>query len=456
MRECDIQGLAAAMRTSPLDDPDALVALGIPLPNLERLEAAVLNDLSNGAPYGISWWENSIPTGTKIAISDQLISCIQSISQNLIESQLHWLEFLDWTERANELGLSGNRNALAIIAPKSKSMNQVGVIRSLCSSLDCLAGAIIVITALDMNVMKASFLNVKSRLKKVYKSRIDESNCTRILQATFCKEFHKLIESSGPTGWIEWMLHYRNMVVHRGRRIEFGQFVPNREITAPNVFEELRKINHLPTDPNRSDVEDFSDHKFLDRSLLSEDSQTTINGLIKSTINLTEATSDLLLHIWKKRRKSPSEVLQPGSQWGDTAERIGFLGYKPKEYEIPRKGAHLLAHPIIGRRLRAASLDDESRSQWKTFKANTLHSNVRRADSGLPQVPTSGQRSTRGNRGRAYSPLVRARLAVAATRLGPFFKNLIVRPMFRLRAVLHRWHTCRNSTDGGTRRSRRG
>lgn len=456
MRETDIQRLAAATRTSPLDDPQGLVALGIPLPNLERLDEAVLNDLTNGPPYGISWWEDSIPTGTRIAISDQLYSCIQSISQNLIESQLHWLEFLDWTKRANELSLSGNRNALAIIAPKAKSMCQVGVIRSLCSSLDCLAGAIIAITALDEDVLKANFLRVKTKLKKLQKSRIDDLNFTRNLQVKFSEEFLRMIESSGPAGWVEWMFGYRNMVVHRGRRIESGQFVQNREALTSELPTEVRWINHFPTDPNRSDVEDFSDHESLDRSLLAEDSQTTINGLIKSTINLTESTSDLLFDIWNERRKSPSEVLQPGSQWGDTPERVGFLGYKPKEYEIPRKRAHLLAHPIIGKRLRAASLDDESRGQWKTFKANTLRSSVGRADSGLPQAHTSGQRSTRGNRGRTHSPLVRARLAVAAIRFGPFFKNLIVRPMFRLRAVLHRWHTRRNSTVGGTRRSRRG
>lgn len=174
MRDGDIKRLASATRTSALNDPEALAlaALGIPLPNLERLETAVLKDLSITPPYGISWWKDSIPTGDRIAISDQLYACIQCISENLIEAQLHWLEFLEWRERANEFASNysraRNRTALEILVPKLKSMHEAGVIRSLCSSLDCLAGAIIVINALDMNVLKANLLKVKSEFNQLH------------------------------------------------------------------------------------------------------------------------------------------------------------------------------------------------------------------------------------------------------------------------------------------------
>ncbi len=341
---------------------------------------AVRNDLSINPPYGIWWWEDSVPTGHRIAISDQLHSCVESVSANLIESQLHWFEFLDWTERANELVSvccpPRNRNALEILIPRIKSMHEVGVIRSLCSTLDCLAGVIIVITALDMNVLRADFVKVRNKLKKIHGSKIDDSTLNRSLQSSFSKDFEEMVVSSGPNDWVDWMRSYRNMVVHRGRRLTRGQFIKSSEENALGPSGQIRWINHLPVDPNRSDIEDFSGQgsskdSLLKRSLLEEDSQTTIKGLLESTINLVESTSESLLHIWAIRRNNPSQAAQPESQWTRTAARTRFSGYKPKEYEIPREGMSIVANPVLDTRLRAASLDDESRKQWETYKSNS-------------------------------------------------------------------------------------
>ena len=376
MRDADIKRLASATRTPPLNDPAALAlaALGIPLPNLERLETAVVGDLSARSPYGISWWEGSMPTGHRIAISDQLYSCISSISQNLIEAQLRWLEFLDWMERTDELVSEycppKNRNALEFLTPRIKSMHEGGVILSLCSSLDCLAGAIIVITALDMNVLRADFMGVKAELENLHKSRIGDSKVTENMQIDFAEAFQGIIESCGPQEWVEWMRRYRNMIIHRGRRINFGQFVPRNDGTTSEESRGYRWINHLLSDPSRSDIEVLSSQESHGDSLLEEDSQTTIKGLLESTVCLTESTSDILLHIWNERRKNPSETVQPSSQWGSTSQRAGFLGYRPKKYKVPRDDTRLLANPVFDKRLHAASLDDESRSKWKDFKAD--------------------------------------------------------------------------------------
>ena len=372
MRDTDIQHFASATRTSSAGDSQTLVleALGIPLSKLERLEMAVRTDLSTNPPYRIWRWEDSIPTDHRIAIIDQLYSCVESISENLIESQLHWFEFLDWMERANELVSVDypprNHNALEILIPKSKSMHEADVIRSLCSSLDCLAGAIIVITALNMNVLRADFRKVRNELRRIHRSRIDDSMLDRRLQSSFANDFEKLIVSSGPKDWVDWMLSYRNMVVHRGRRLSCGQFIENTEGNILGTHGRFRWINHLPIDPNRSTIEAFSGQESsgdspLRRSLLEEDSQTTINGLLKSTINFVESTSESLFHIWTIRHNDPNQLVQPASQWSRTAARTQFPGYKPKEYKIPRKGTSIVANPVLGTRLRAASFDDESR-----------------------------------------------------------------------------------------------
>lgn len=382
MRRTDIRRLASATRESPFDDPQILVALGTPLPNLERLENAVLDDFSTEPPYGISWWGNNMPTGHRIAISDQLYSCTQSISQNLIEARLHWLEFLDWSDRANALASvkceSGelifcpprNNNALEYLTPKIKTMHEVGVIRSLCSSLDCLAGTIIVITALDMRVLTAGFLGVKKRLDDLRTATPIKSTFSETMQSSFAQEFEKILVLDKPEGWVEWMLNYRNMVVHRGRRLTCGEFVPLLGGESPCIAGPFRWINHLPIDPTRSEIEVLSGQGSLWGSLLEEDSKTTISGLLECAIDLVESTSDLLLHIWTMRRKNPSRAVQPPSQWGSTAPRVGFLGYNPKEYELSSKDSGALANPVLCTRFRAASLFDESRNQWEEFKAD--------------------------------------------------------------------------------------
>lgn len=382
MRRTDRQRLASETRKAPFDDSQVLRALGIPLPNLERLQNAVFDDLSIGPPYGISWWKNGMPSCHRIAISDQLYSCIQSISQNLIEAQLHWLEFLDWSDQTDSLASvkceSGepifcstrNDDVLAYLTPRIKIMHEVGVIRSLCSSLDCLAGTIIVITALDMRVLTSGFQRVRKVLNDLRKSTPRDSNFTHTLQSSFAREFDRLIVCDKPEGWVEWMLNYRNMVVHRGRRFNTGQFVPLIGGESPSMSIPCRWINHLPIDPNRSDIEVLSGLNSLEQSLLAEDSKTTIQGLRESTVDLVESTSDLLFHIWTLRRKNPNQGVQPQSQWGNTAPPAGFVGYNPKEFELPSKGSPALANPILRKRLRAASLLDESRNQWRVFKAD--------------------------------------------------------------------------------------
>jgi hypothetical protein len=31
-----------------------------------------------------------------------------------------------------------------------------------------------------------------------------------------------MIDNAAPEGWFEWLLNFRNMLVHRGRRLEIG------------------------------------------------------------------------------------------------------------------------------------------------------------------------------------------------------------------------------------------
>ena len=84
-------------------ESEARSALGLALPNLRLLERAILDDLRETPPFGISWWDSSTEPALRILISDQLYCCATSVSENLTEAGLHRLEFLNWRDRENAL-----------------------------------------------------------------------------------------------------------------------------------------------------------------------------------------------------------------------------------------------------------------------------------------------------------------------------------------------------------------
>ena len=119
------------------------------------------------------------------------------------------------------------------------------------------------------------------------------------MQAQFAVRLEAGIAATGTPGWLDWTLDLRNMLVHRGRRMEYGQFVPR----TPSLYGadgqsvlRARRVAHLPRDPGRSDVEVFLDTPWT--LVLTEDSERTLQGLINSTKALLEATAKDLLEVW--------------------------------------------------------------------------------------------------------------------------------------------------------------
>jgi hypothetical protein len=177
-----------------------------------------------------------------------------------------------------------------------------------------------------------------------------------------------LINSSGPDGWLDWTLAFRNMLIHRGRRIDIGQFVPRPEvILGPDGkrVPRARVVTQLPKDPDRSDIEVLREPSIP--PVLTEDSETTLKGLIETTRRLTDEVGKELLAIWKWRRANPTKLVQPLRQWpkGLSTKSIGFDGYKPGAF--PFKPSQFMSHPVMLRRLRSAALDDSQRVQWQEF-----------------------------------------------------------------------------------------
>jgi hypothetical protein len=226
------------------------------------------------------------------------------------------------------------------------------------------AGVIIGVTALPMSILKADFGKARTGLGKTSAAANDGAK----MQAQFAASLETSIAAAGPPGWLDWTLDLRNMLVHRGRRIEYGQSVPRIPVLyGADALPVLRarRVTHLPRDPGRSDIEVFLDTPWT--LVLSEEGGRTLQGLIESTMALLDPTARDLLELWRWRRDHPAALRQPAAQWRDgcSTKSTRFNGYARGTLELAPGMA--IVHPVVARRIHSAALDDPARPQWATF-----------------------------------------------------------------------------------------
>jgi hypothetical protein len=287
---------------------------------------------------------------------------------------LHWLEYQHFAERDSErfadvvqirdgqfdVALPSPRNALEELSREMVVMHIAGMARALSAALDCLAGTIIGVVAIPTPILTADLgRNIRQFLTKIGNGTTDGER----VQADFYRKFSEVIASVGPDGWLQWALDFRNMLVHRGRRLENGQFVPQTpQLYGPDGEPVLRarRLTYLPRNPSMSDVE-----------VWRETPMASIRDPLEaldSTKAMISETAKLLIDVWKWRRDNPQILTQPAAQWpkgATTTPASVFQGYAPRSRNLSSSIASI--HPIVWRRFLAASLDDASRSQWDTF-----------------------------------------------------------------------------------------
>ena len=382
MRSADIARLRE--RYPNLDDtspgPGPAEALGVDAPTWRALEDLILADLTPGPPFGIYWWAPHPGTSRRILISDHLYACTHSVLDNLTEAGLHHLEFIDYADQESDRfanSLTFENGVPVVKAPRRTSpledagiqlirLHVAGVIRSLAGALDCVAGTAIGVLALPTKILRADFVGMREALRKI--AAASSGTTGPAVQAEFCAKLDAAIDAAGPSGWLDWALTFRNMLVHRGRRIEVGQFVPRTPViygADGRPVPRVRVVTHLPLDPGRSDVEVFLEPS--NPPVLTEDQHDTLSGLVASTRALVEQLGALLIEAWKWRQANAKELPQPAAQWpkGVSADATGFAGYAPGSFTY--SPSMLMSHPVIGQRLTAAALDDRTRAQWKAF-----------------------------------------------------------------------------------------
>jgi hypothetical protein len=357
-------------------------ALGVETPLWDALGERIFADFVSDPPYGVGWWAPHPGTSRRIFISDQLDDCTTSVSTNMVEAALHWLELLDAIDREDvfqadvvqivdgepQMVARPRTTPLESLGPDIVRLHQVGVARALSGALDCAAGTIIGVMALPMNILKADFQGVTRHFER----RLAPATDGETYQHEFGQRLTRIISQVGPEGWLDWLLNFRNMLVHRGRRIEIAQFLPRlpflrdqwgRPIIRANV------ITQLPQEPDRSDVDVHLEPNIA--PVLTEDARQTLEGAIGSVRTLIEAVAEQLGAAWDWRKAHLDALPQPRAQW----PRIGaearanrpqpFRGYAPGTHAY--EPGQLMSHPRTGRKLAAAALFDYQREQWTGF-----------------------------------------------------------------------------------------
>ena len=384
MRPADI----ARMSQPYPDGPDRNTtgpthALGVQTPNWEALDRCIFNDFTTEQPYGIGWWAPHPGTSRRILISDQFYACTTSVSTNLIEAGVHWLELLDAVDREDtfqadviqivdgqlQVCARPRRTPLESLGPEIVRLHQVGVARALSGALDCAAGTIIGVMALPLSILKADFSGVQQYFRRRQEAPTTEGET---LQEQFAIQLTETVERVGPAGWLDWVLNFRNMLVHRGRRIEIGQFVRREPVlcdASGRPIQRARVVTHLPLEPDRSDMDV---HREPDLPpVLTEDVRQTLNGSMRSVCALVEALGEQLAAAWEWRKEHPAELSQPQDQWRDVGHtetpnrQPPFGGYAPGSHAYNPE--MFVTNPETARRLRAAALMDHQRHEWQQF-----------------------------------------------------------------------------------------
>jgi hypothetical protein len=245
------------------------------------------------------------------------------------------------------------------------ALHIAGFFRAVGSTIDCLGGASIGVLALPTSLLKADMERALGALAKMKAPTTDGAK----LQADFGVRLASFIASAGPNGWLRWTTDYRNMLVHRGRRMQLT-LLERRGATlhAPDGRPIMlaRSIRQLAQDPGLSDIESLLSLA-TKAPVLTEDAITTLEGVMASTRTLSETTAAALLDVWTKRRANPGLIVQPKEQWRDGAssEATGFRGYNADS--VPFSMDALVSDDTFTRRIKAAALDRTSRNQWGNF-----------------------------------------------------------------------------------------
>lgn len=384
MTQADLAKLAQNYMPGENADAGFDRVVGVALPNLGRLVTAIDADLDEHV-YGIGWWKGH-PIGDKrrILASDHMLQCLRSVEVNLREARLHQMSWVHCTavddaSMLNAVSYQPQPNGTFAPMPKHPrrvkgtddlarhlaEMHSAGFFRAIGSALDCLAGGIIGVTAVPKDLLKADFENLRSWFRT---GNPRASSYVASYHRNLGAVLEGVVTAAGPADWTLWASQVRNMLVHRGRRWQISMLNPRKTglLDGRGLPQLLTSVeHHLPTAPSHSDIEAMV--AFGNNApQLTEDAHVTLDGLHRSSTQLVEDVSAILLRAWLLRRAQPSTVPQPIEQWKNTpgAPVPTFPGYAPG---APLAMDTMMTSPEAVRRFRVAALQTADKPKWTTF-----------------------------------------------------------------------------------------
>ena len=370
MRRTDRErlGKPAEYENGDVAERDLERKLQVASPRTWELERELLDDLDE-TTYGIGWWKPHPDDRRRILIADHLVRSTQSVRINLIEAGLHLLEYLDSSDRIakrmsrvvsgdGELAYPKPLSPYDLLPERFSTLHVCGFFRALASALDCLAAVVIGVLAIPQPILRADLLGLHRWLRGESHPRQ-----TRLpIHTAFAIELEEITRRAGPAGWSEWILDYRNMLVHRGRRTELNilslesHVLDSAGYPIPLVVPTLL----LAKDPHLSDVQA---HLVSAVNVIREDATGLLSAALESTRHLVDAVGASLLEKWMNRRAGKISVAQPSEQWPTLVmTHKSFEGYSSAKLAISSDA--MMTAPSGLERLRAACLDSKSRSLW--------------------------------------------------------------------------------------------
>lgn len=361
---------------------------GVYVGSVHELADEIAGDLDS-TQFGIGWWAPHPDDRRRIFISDYLLQCVNSVSNNAVEASLHLMS----AQHAHEAVSSQMAHSVVmrpigqgqfvphdfavpqpttladLLPSKLADLHVAGFFRAAGSLLDTLAAITIAVGAFEMGIVRVEFRRLIAHLDK----RPFGATPGAQLQKQVKDALFGAVGAAGPAGWLDWTLDFRNMLVHRGRRTQFHNIArePGPILVSPDgmPMPRARIVMQLARDPKNTDLQAFFSGSVEPTRLanvLEEDGLHTLQAAMKAVVYVLKELSAALLDAWRTRRASPGLLIQPNEQWPDLAiHPDNFGGFEPGTF--PASPDMMFGSPARVRRLSAAAVDTAHRYRWKTF-----------------------------------------------------------------------------------------
>lgn len=349
------------------------VRLGVDSKRVDQLAAAIYADLDEET-YGIGWWVDFGSAKRRIVVSDYLHQSVAAIGRNLLEARLHQLEAEsawdsseEWFKRALLDAPQGDllappKNAEEELRGTFGDIHAGGFFRAIGSVLDCIAAAVVGVAGLPRRIFRVQWKVVLDDL-----SALAEANDPR---RDFAEAVMARRDSAGPEMWSEWAIEMRNMLVHRGRRVNINFVLPTSSLVylpGGMAYKPHRVVPLFQRDPGLSEIEVMHLKGKVTDVVVPEPAEETANSIFESALFFANEFSSLALELWDRRRSDRGLVEQPlDKQWPEVREEdpTSFDGYNPRNLGTEHLNT-IMVNPQEGKRITAALATDDLHPIWE-------------------------------------------------------------------------------------------